>query len=315
VAYVPDPFTAAIGRRYGVVDPDAWRHEGAQAAVTIARHDGQRTMFIDGVHQADDSSAMVSLHRVIGHLPMLLHEAPARALVVGLGGGATPGAISLYPAVHVDVVELSASVRRAAAEFAHVNYNLLVRPNVRLRTDDGRNFLRLTDDRYDVITADVIQPTAAGAGSLYSREYYALVRNALQDGGLTLQWVGDRPIEHYKAMIRTFIDVFPESTLWHDGNLLVGSLAPLRVDLAKVADRMRAERVRQSLGSLAFHGPETLRGWFTAGPDSLRRLVGPGDLLTDDRPLLEYHRSFGGGPGERPDFGGMRADASEVFGN
>ena len=313
--YVPDPFVAAIGRRYGVTDPHPWRDEGAQAAVTIAKMDGHRTMFIDGMHQADDSPGMVGLHRVIGHLPMLLHEAPSRALVIGLGGGATPGAISVHPGAHIDIVELSPSVRRAAAEFSHVNYDLLNRPNVRVRMDDGRNFLRLTDERFDVITADVMQPTTAGAGSLYSREYYALVRRALRPGGLALQWIGDRPIEHYKAMIRTFLDVFPESTLWFDGNLLVGSLAPLRVELAGVRERMQVARVRESLETVGFTDAQTLRGWFTAGPDVLRRFVGSGQLLTDDLPLLEYHRSFGGGPGGRPNFRELGANAADVFGD
>src|SRR5690606_11741503 len=143
-AFVPDPFTAAVGRRYGVTDRGAWLDEGPQAAVTIVTDSTHRVMFIDGMHQADDTPGMIGLHRAIGHLPMLLHPAPARVLVVGLGGGATPGAISLHPGTFVDVVELSRSVRRAAAEFAHVNYDVLNRPNVRIRMDDGRNFMRLT---------------------------------------------------------------------------------------------------------------------------------------------------------------------------
>jgi spermidine synthase len=314
-AFVPDPFTAAIGRRYGVADPNGWRDEGAQTAVTVVTHNAHRTMFIDGMHQADDAPGMVGLHRIIGHLPMLLHHAPSRALVVGLGGGATPGAISLHPGVFVDIIELSPSVRRAAAEFAHINYDVLRRPNVRVRMDDGRNFLRLTDQRFDVITADVMQPTTAGAGNLYSREYFTLVRHALRPGGLVLQWIGDRPTEHYKALIRTFLDVFPESTLWYHGNMLVGSLEPLHVDLAAVADRFRPERVRQSLSTAGLQDAGALRQWYTAGPDELRRFVGQGDLLTDDRPLLEYHRSFsGGGAPGKPDFRALGADVGDVFG-
>ena len=44
--------------------------------------------------------------------------------------------------------------------------------------DDGRNYLLLTPKRYDVITADIIQPTTAGADNLYSAEYFRLMRNA-----------------------------------------------------------------------------------------------------------------------------------------
>jgi spermidine synthase len=105
---------------------------------------------------------MVQVHAEIGHLPMLLHPDPKRALVVGLGGGVTAGAVSTHQTT-VDVVELAHSVVSAAPYFSHVNFDVLRRPNVRLRVDDGRNHLLLTSERYDVVTADIIQPVHAGA--------------------------------------------------------------------------------------------------------------------------------------------------------
>src|SRR4029079_15823843 len=93
------------------------------------------------------------LHRGIGPLPMAIHPDPRTALVIGLGGGATAGAVSVHGA-SVDVVELAAPVVHGARLFEAVNYGGLTRPNVRMRVDDGRNFLLLTPNRYDVVTAD-----------------------------------------------------------------------------------------------------------------------------------------------------------------
>ncbi len=53
--------------------------------------------------------------------------------------------------------------------------------------DDGRNYLLLTSQRYDVITADIIRLFHAGAGSLYSREYFRLAHDAPADDGLMAQ--------------------------------------------------------------------------------------------------------------------------------
>jgi spermidine synthase len=61
---------------------------------------------------------------------------------------------------------------------------------LRVRVDDGRNFLLLWGERFDVITADVIQPSHAGAGNVHSREDFQLVRRALKDRGLALRWIG-----------------------------------------------------------------------------------------------------------------------------
>jgi spermidine synthase len=291
-ARVPDPFAAAYGRRYGQDMREFWREEGVQTAVSVHASSFRRTLYLDGLHQANDTPEMVRLHRIIGHLPMVLHPAPKDALVIGLGGGATAGAVSQHEGTQVQIVELSDSVRKAASFFAHVNYDILNRPNVRVRVDDGRNFLTLSGEKFDVITADIIQPVHAGAGNLYSREYFTLVRDALKPGGLVLQWIGHREPTQYALIMRTFLDVFPHATLWFDGNLMVGSPTPLRVNAATLLAKRASPTTAAALDEIGLTNFDVLASWYTAGPDAMRRFVGPGPVLTDDQPLVEYHRSL-----------------------
>jgi spermidine synthase len=289
---VPDPFRAAYTRRYGADMREFWREEGVQTAVSVHASQFRRALYLDGLHQANDTPDMVRLHRIIGHLPMVLHPSPERALVIGLGGGATSGAVSRHRASQVQIVELSESVRRAASLFAHINYDVLDQPNVRVSVDDGRNFLLLSGQRFDVITADIIQPIHAGAGNLYSREYFTLVRNALEPGGVALQWIGERPETQYRLIMRTFLDVFPNATLWLSGNLMVGSLDPLRVQPATLAAKRADPQIAAALDEIGLTSFDILASWYTAGADEMRRFVGEGPLLTDDQPLVEYHRSL-----------------------
>ena len=288
----PDPFKAAFGRRHGHDMRELWRHDGVQAAVSVRASATERALFLDGLHQANDTPEMVRLHRTIGHLPMVLHPAPKDALIVGLGGGATAGAMSRYPGVHLQVVELSEGVRGAAPFFSHISYDLLRQPGVRLRVDDGRNFLQLSGERFDVITADIIQPHHAGAGNLYSREYFRLVRRALKDDGLTLQWIPRHSGRQYRLIMRTFLDVFPDATLWHDGELMVGSLRPLRINALAVQEKWTRPVTQAALAEIGLTDFGTLLRWYTAGPREMRQFVGEGQVLTDDRPLVEYFRSL-----------------------
>ena len=309
---VPDPFTAAYERRYGRDMREFWREEGAQTAVSVHASTFRRSLYLDGLHQANDGPEMVQLHRTIGHLPMVLHPAPKDALVIGLGGGATSGAVSQHRGTKVQVVELSDSVRKGAAFFAHVNYDVLNQPNVRVRVDDGRNFLLLSGEQFDVITADIIQPIHAGAGNLYSREYFSLVRRALKPGGLALQWIGHRPTPQYQLIMRTFLEVFPDASLWLDGNLMVGSLEPIRLN-PQTIETQRADPVTAAaLDEVGLRSFEHLRSWYTAGPDDMRRFVGPGPVLTDDQPLLEYHRSLPRGP-DTLDLSTLRGDVNLII--
>jgi spermidine synthase len=309
---VPDPYTATLKRRHGGQDRVLWHEEGVQTTVSVHGRSGPLTLlFLNGLHQASDSPEMLRVHREIGHLPMVLHADPRRALVIGLGGGATAGAVSQHAGTTVDVVELSDSVRRGAEHFVHANYGVLDRPNVRVRVDDGRNFLLTTDGRYDVLTADIIQPVHAGAGLLYSVEYYRLARAALDDDGLMLQWVGHRPETQYKLMVRSFMAAFPETSLWADGTLLIGSRRPLTISRSTFERQRRDPAARAALDAVGLDSFERLLSRYVAGPSALRAFVGPGDVLSDDRPRLEFHRSLPREGGD-VDLSALRRDLSEL---
>lgn len=306
----PDPFTTGLTRRYPSAGHVFMRDEGIQTTVSVhMREMGGRQLYLDGLHQASDGRDVVLLHRQIGHLPVLLHPRPQRALVIGLGGGATAGAVSLHPQLTVDVVELASGVVKAASWFTHINENLVTRPNVRLHLDDGRNHLLLGRSKYDVITADIIQPTHAGAGMLYSREYFALARRALTERGVMVQWIGLRSRLHYELIARTFQHVFPETSVWVDGSLLIGSIQPLQIDETKLAERFAVATLQPSLAAAGFPNAGSLLGHYFAGPDDLRRFLGDGPILTDDRPLLEYYLSLP--RDERPlDLSGLRRSSA-----
>lgn len=296
---LPDPLDLAFARRHGSDRPPLWRDEGPQATVSVHGDGHSRQLFIDGLTQASDRPEAIRVHRDIGHLAMLLHRDPRDVLVIGLGGGATAGAVSRHGA-RLSIVELNEGVRRAAPWFAGISYDVLRQPATRLVVDDARSFLATTDERFDVVTADIIQPTHAGAGALYSREYFSRVRARLKPGGLVLQWVGLREDSAYKLIARTFQSVFPETTAWDGGTLLVGTLEPLTVSRAAVARQLARPETREALTPLGLVDFEAVMARYSAGPDELRAFLGDGPLLTDDRPLVEFYRALPAGEGLVP---------------
>jgi spermidine synthase len=149
----------------------------------------------------------------------------------------------------------------------------------------------LTPRRYDVVTADVIHPIYAGSGNLYSVEYFRLLRRVLKPGGMAVQWVAGTDAE-YKIIARTFLSVFPETTVWGGGSLLVGMLEPLRLHRSDFERKLHAPGSAQGLHDLNVRSFDQLLAAFDAGPDELRTFVGPGPLLTDDKPVVEYFLSL-----------------------
>ena len=286
----PDPFQQFIEQRFRG-DHIVWREEGVEATVVVHRSpSGDLSMTVNGNHQAGTDPVTAYVHRRIGHLAMALHPDPRTALVIGLGGGATAGAVSVH-GPSVDIVELAAAVVRGARLFESVNYGVLDRPNVRVRVDDGRNYLMLTPKRYDVVTADVIHPIYAGSGNLYSAEYFALIRRVLNPGGMVIQWVAGTDAE-YKIIARTFLSVFPSTTVWADGSLLVGMVEPLTLRRSDFERKLWGAGSAQGLHDLNVESWDRLLAAYVAGPDELRAFVGPGPILTDDKPLVEYFLSL-----------------------
>ncbi len=314
-ATAPDLLSGIFRDRF--IDQDViWVDEGLEntVAVTANRISGERKMYINGQPQASTAEFITNYHRLIGHLPMVLHPDPRRALVIGLGGGATGGALASHDGTTVDLVELSSAVAGGARLFADINGGVLDRPNVRSRVDDGRNFLLLRGGPYDVITADVIRPTHAGASSVYSKQYYLLAKDALADDGLMLQWLEQLTEEQYKLMMRSFVDVFPNVTLWANGSLLVGSKQPLALNRETLARRLADPSARASLAAIGLNTPDDVLALYTGNRDEALRYLGDERrAITDDRPYLEYHRSLRAA-GHPPDISGFSRDIRQVLG-
>jgi spermidine synthase len=300
-----DPFQVFLKIRYPG-QTVAWYEEAVEGTVSVhGDRPGSYMLVLDGNHQANDTGPMLATHRRIALLGLALHPEARDVLVVGLGGGATPGAAVTHEGVDVDVVELSSAVVRASKFFAHANHNLLEQPNVHMRVDDGRNYLTLTKKKYDLITADLIQPIHAGSNNVYSKEYFEAVRAALKPGGMTMQWANGTEAE-YKTICRTFQTVFPYATVWGDGSLLLGTLEPLVLRESDYTWKLQSPGRHQGLVELGADTFDKLLAMYMAGPDELRAYLGDGPILTDDRPLAEYFLSLP--RGRNPDRSGLHGD-------
>ena len=84
-------------------------------------------------------------------------------------------------------------------------------PRVQIVYDDARHFVLTTREKFDIITSDPIHPWVKGSATLYSKEYYELVKRHLNPGGVVAQWlpIYDSDAETVRTELATFFTVFP----------------------------------------------------------------------------------------------------------
>jgi len=269
--------------------------EGASGIVSVVETEDDLQLRLDNFYVLGGRAA-VSNERRLGLVPLLLHPDPRRALFIGLATGISASA---GPAMHLDettVAEVVPEVADAArAHFAAWNGGLLDRHDVRLIVDDGRRFLAATDERFDVIVSDLFVPWHAGAGSLYAREMYEAAAAHLTADGVFCQWLPLYQLtrEEFDLIARTFLTVFPVTTLWRADFYpdrpvvgLVGQLVPRPLKLARIGARL--ERLPAWSRDALLAGPRGLVLLYAGDLGQATDLL-PGDAInTDDRPLLEF---------------------------
>jgi spermidine synthase len=265
-------------------------YEDIEATVTVAERGSTRIMYINGAHQADDSPWTIGVHRLIGLIPCLVHGSVQDALVIGIGGGTTAGEVARCASGRTTIVEISPGVVRAARSFAALNRNIADSSRAEMIVADGRNHLLVADRRYDVMTADTIRPVHAQSSNLYSYDYYRLMRSRLKTNGIVFQWIDTSLRDHEEAILkRTFVRAFPHVAMSDAGGntFLIGSSDPLSLDARTLRPRI-TPAVIDDLARTGVSTPEAFLASFALAGDALRAAIGPGPIISDDRPINEY---------------------------
>jgi spermidine synthase len=288
-------------QQYGRVIDHAESADGGLTTVSEGRPvDGrpQLTLLTNGKFQGSNSGEMAAQ---VGFAvaPLLHTPARERALVIGYGTGVSSRTLHQAGFAQLDIAELSADiVRMADRYFGEINGTVSRQPGVRLHITDGRNFLLLQPQAYDLVSMEITSIWFAGAGSLYNREFYQLVKKRLRPGGVLQQWL---QLHHLAPLDLLYVlgsvrAEFSHVWLYHIGGqgIIVATNDPARQPSA--ANFKRLEDTAEFAPLLkALHGSyATLAAMQVLDPRGTERLLASFGappsrwVSTDDNLYLEY---------------------------
>jgi spermidine synthase len=281
--------------------------EGISSSVVITQRGDLKTFYVSGKSEASSAVLDMRLQRMMGNLPALLNPAPHSVLVVGFGAGVTAGSFVPYPEVSsIQICELEPLIPPASDEyFGKENNHVLRDPRTRVVYDDARHFILVSPDKFDVITTDPIHPWVKGSSTLYSKDYYQMVKEHLNPGGVVAQWlpVYESDQETVKTELATFFSVFPNATVWSnylDGDgydlVLIGTAAPARIDVDEFERRLGEPSyagVTAALSEIQFHSPADLLATYAGRAQDLAPWLEGAPINDDLNMRLQYLAGLG----------------------
>jgi len=143
-----------------------------------------RIMALDGVIQTTEKDEFV-YHEMLTHTPILAHGAAKRVLVIGGGDGGILREVLKHPQVEKAVlVEIDAQVVEMCKQYLpNHSQGAFDDPRVEVVISDGKEYVRTTEDSFDVIISDSTDPIGPGE-SLFESVFYQGCKRILTEGGV-----------------------------------------------------------------------------------------------------------------------------------
>lgn len=198
------------------------KFDGTPPENVVITHDGDASTMMYRYDGNPDT--MRILDYSILRFPYLLLEEPS-VLIVGVGGGVDVHAARRFGARKITGVELNPVTVRVLLElFADFNGGIFRAPGVTIYTDEGRNFIRRSQEQFDLIEFTGIDTLAAVySGAYVLAESYLYTKEALREywerlaPGGTISFVrgdwgfGDRPPIQLMRLVNVALETLADA--------------------------------------------------------------------------------------------------------
>ena len=162
-----------------------------------------------------------------------------------------------------------------------------------------------TNEKFDAITSDPLDPWVKGAAMLYTREFFEEVKQHLNPGGvmtLFVQLYESNPAA-VKSEIATFLEAFPNGVVWGNTQngagydlVLMGTLEPIKIDVDKIEQTLKSPqyaRVAQSLSEIGMFSATDLFSTYAGKRPDLDPWMADAMINRDRNLRLQYLAGLG----------------------
>lgn len=265
---------------------------------------GVRKLLINGVGITN----LTIVTKLLAYVPKAARPDATTMLNICFGMGSTFRS-SIIAGLHTTAVELDPTVPSLMSWYYPDASKYLHSPLSQIVISDGRNYVRLSDKRYNLITIDPPPPIwSAGAAVLQDQEFYQEAAQRLTPGGVLTSYIPLQSPQLEKMLLRTFRTAFRYMSVvyapGHYGVYIMGSQAPITFTPSGIRAAVGTPAAQADLRSAPDYKPTTIAQWVSEirgdvwlTNNQVNAYTGTGPLITDDHPLTEYFLLAGPGAG------------------
>ena len=272
----------------------------ASVDVTGGRNLRNRHLYINGT----GITYLTVITKALAYVAKAARPDATSMLNICFGMGTTYRS-SIILGLHTTAVELDPTVPSVMPWFYPDASKYLHSPLGNIIISDGRNYVRLSEKHYNLITVDFPPPIwGAGAAVLLAQEFYHEAAQRLTADGVFATYMPTQEPQLEKLILRTIRPEFRYVTVvynpQHSGSYIMGSQAPINFTEPALRSVFGSKAAQADLAGAPDFPVRSTAQWVSIIQHSVwltdsqvNAYAGTGPVITDDHPLIEYFLSGG----------------------
>jgi len=196
-------------------------------------------------------------------LPLACKENGSTAAVIGLGSGMTSHYL-LYDSTlkSVDVVEIEPAIVQAAKLIGEKVSNSFTDKRCNIYIDDAKTFFSAHNRKYDIIVSEPSNPWVSGVSGLFSKEFFGLIKNHLNNDGILVQWFHkyESDVSILVSIFKALREHFPYYVMYIAGSDLITIATTKNSDCLNIKrDIFQIYPLAKSLKAMEIHSIDDLK--------------------------------------------------------
>jgi len=225
--------------RYGTSELDAksdivFHQDGKTASVTVSNWDNKQVSIMTN-GKSDASITMApnlpptsdeSTMTLLAAFPLSVRPDAKTVANIGFGSGLTTHAALVWPDItRIDTIEIEEAMLEGARYFLPKTEKAFNDPRSYIHIDDARTFFSTYQKKYDIIISEPSNPWVSGVSSLFTLEFYDIVKTSLNEDGIFVQWIHiyEFNLELLASILKAITAKFDYYSIYFadDGNLIL----------------------------------------------------------------------------------------------